>query len=160
MRKICLLAGLCFSLTLMYGCSSDGILTPTGNRPEPSSPLARTASVATVVGSEGGTVQDGGAVLTIPPGALSTPVEVTVHCWQVDGKTYCDLAPEGLVLGLPATLSLPKPTGAAPSIVYHVVTRSTSLIPGVDLGGTDGGLDVSVRIDQLRPTEMLESLFE
>jgi hypothetical protein len=158
MRKTCLLAGLCFSLTLTYGCSSDGILAPTGSRAEFGSPRGQTATLSSHIGPEGGTIQSGGAVLVIPPGALSSQVDITVQCWQADGKTYCDLAPEGLSLGLPATLSLPKPTGAAPGVVYHIVTRNSALTPGIDLGGTDGGLSVSLGIIHLRPITLEEDL--
>lgn len=90
----------------------DGEVTPT---------LNTGAAVSATIGPEGGAISAGGAVLSIPPGAVPVPTLITVT--PLSGIAGSPLAgivggalfePDGLHLVQPATFSVPAPPGAAP----------------------------------------------
>ncbi|HVU49637.1 MAG TPA: hypothetical protein VHL80_03060 [Polyangia bacterium] len=96
------------SIGALGACSSGGKPTPT--------PLA-----TKVIGAEGGTLQatGGGATVTIPAGALTAPVKVTLEPAPTapDGVVGAawQLGPEGTIFAAPVKLELDVDMGAMPA---------------------------------------------
>ena len=81
-----------------------GLLTTTLTVVERVVPARSETVVTATVGAEGGTLSGGGATLSIPAGALSGPVEITMRV--PTGRFYeVQFAPHGLQFAAPATLS-------------------------------------------------------
>ena len=76
------------------------------------------AAVSTPIGGEGGTIEVGGASLSIPAGAVPAGTTITATpLTALHGSPFAaapvgvKLEPSGLVLLQPATLTLPRPSG-------------------------------------------------
>lgn len=99
-----------------------------------------------VVGSGGGTVAAGGASVTVPPGALSEPVQLTIGAGDplAEGATIpvgpsVAIGPEALVLAVPAEVALPFSEASIPA------GQSTAdLVVLQQVGGVTGTVPVGV----------------
>ena len=84
---------------LLVGCQS--IRQP--QAPEPV--YAVGISISDWVGPEGGTLRAGNYTLTVPPGALGEPTEITLE-QLAKGEWPVELSPDGLQFTIPAMLSM------------------------------------------------------
>ena len=83
----------------------------------PSHRLTPAGAATAVIGPEGGTIQVEGARLTVPPGAVSQPVEFVARGRIGDQYVY-RFGPNGLQFKVPATLSIsvdPAQAGVDPA---------------------------------------------
>lgn len=82
----------------------SGLLSNTLSLVQRVAPLKSETSVTATVGAEGGILRGGGVTLSIPPGALSEPVQITMTVPA--GNFYeARFAPHGLQFDRPAVLT-------------------------------------------------------
>lgn len=89
----------------LLACSSDD---------DPAPPASTATSVTKRVGAEGGTVEVGGATLTIPAGALASPVDIRIDVNEggpppgfVAASKVFRCEPIGTTFLVPATMRMP-----------------------------------------------------
>lgn len=166
MNRVLILAALAIVLLLGASCST-GPVTPGATSPaEPefatildgpagvASPLgvkivggARTAATETVqnVGPAGGVVACGRYSVTIPAGALSQTVAITVRPLEQDGSVGCELLPHGLQFLVPAQLKMSlSGTTMATQLQTTIYWWDAANADWVDISGTYAGADQSV----------------
>lgn len=117
----------------------DGVATPV---------LDEASAVSETIGRAGGSLGAGGLTLSVPPGALSEDVAITLtpllalEDSPFEGSLIggAKLEPEGLAFLLPAMLTLPLPAGISPVDVlgFHSAGDGTELhlVPRTVTGGT------------------------
>ncbi|MEO8524428.1 MAG: hypothetical protein ABI460_06890 [Caldimonas sp.] len=113
-----------------------------------SSPPAVTSVTRTIVAAVGGTIDGpGGTTLTIPPNALAADTAITIALDATGAPalpavlTPADLPmiallPHGTTFGVPVTLSLPLPAGAAPVVAKTNPERDGwEVVPSTTMAG-------------------------
>lgn len=98
-------------LFALAGCSQDLVLSADYEAPAATASEPQLNSAWAVIGPDGGSVSISGARVSLPPGALSSSLVITISR-RTDGSV--DLGPEGTQFLVPVTLELgtPNPAGA------------------------------------------------
>jgi hypothetical protein len=121
----------CFCFALVLSCSES----------DPSPPVAeQPSSVKKSVGPEGETIVVGGATVTIPKGALSRPIDITISASDVGpSEGFVALSrvfkcePSGTDFAQPVTMKMPFTDDGQPATMFW----STGADPTFkDIGGT------------------------
>ncbi len=128
---------------------TPGATLPPPNPVNASVTLAEEDAVTATIGIDGGTIETVGSdgyryVLTVPPGALSTDVTVTITPIADLTSEVVDqfvagvqMAPEGLIFGRPASLRIDgAPVAGAMALYYRGDGEDVSFMPFLDSGGT------------------------
>jgi hypothetical protein len=79
----------------------NGVTLP----PAPPAGLQPAAIASRTIGPLGGSIEVDGGRLVVPPGALASPVEITMR-GRLDGRYQYRFGPDGLQFAVPATLSI------------------------------------------------------
>jgi hypothetical protein len=120
----------------VLGCGSDLEGSGAGGRLLAPGHAAANGFNYAVVGAAGGQVSDGSSSLEIPPGALATPVGITLETVVEGGRNAARISPAGLHFARPATLHLQLPPDGRSSADYRILGFDAVAGVWVGIGGT------------------------
>lgn len=122
----------CAAAAVLYACSDDGVAGPGDG------------TVETTVGPAGGTVTGDGVTLTVPAGALSEDVTITLEAAtpadlplsqaerdKLIPGTIVDLGPDGLVFDEPVAVALSYAESSLPDSVDEALLEVAMITDGV-----------------------------